>query len=250
MLSGYQGIETMQHQRVMHVHMNNHVNKLSFEFTSTLAKHLKDADQSDDIAVIILSGNDRAFSVGAALDELIEISPDTVDGWLSPWEVVASIQKPILMALHGHVLGGGLEIALMGDILIATPGTFFAQPEIKLALLPGCGGTLRLLQVLGYHKAFEMIASGRTITSTEAHHLGLLHHITTPENLLPYAFEKAQQLAEHSNEALCAIKSLMRKGFDQAPFFQQWLQNERGAFKHLLIRQEAKEKLRSFLEKK
>lgn len=249
MISDAHKIETTQHERVMHVQMNSRVNKLGFDFTSTLAKHLKDADQRDDIAVIVLSGNERAFSVGAALDELIDLSPDTVDEWLAPWEVVSSLQKPILMALHGHVLGGGLEIALMGDVLISTPETFFAQPEIKLALLPGCGGTLRLLQTIGYHQAFDMIASGRTVSSKEAYHLGLVHHVIEHEKLLPYVLEKAQKMAEHPLECLRSIKRVMRKGFDESSLFEQWLCEERRAFKKLLIRKDAKEKLQSFLVK-
>ena len=239
-----------QHQRVVHIHMNHQVNKLSFDFTSALAHSLREADKKNDLSVILLSGNDRAFSVGAALDELVSMGPDDVDHWLAPWEVVASLQKPIIMALHGYVLGGGLEIALMGDMLIATPQTFFAQPEIKLSLLPGCGGTLRLLQAIGYHRAFDMISSGRTVKSDEAYHMGLLHDVIEKERLISYALETALKMAEYSLESLCAIKALMRKGFDHGSFFNTWLREEREAFKNLLLQKEAQEKMQAFLKKK
>lgn len=243
-------ISVVHHDRVCHVHLNNNVNKLSHAFSLELSRALMTADRDPMISAIIVTGSDKAFSVGAALDELIEMSPDDVDNWLAPWEITSSVSKPIIMALDGYVLGGGLEIALMGDILIATDQTFLGQPEIKLALLPGCGGTLRLVEAIGYHRAFEMCALGEMIPAEKAYAYGLINSVVKKQNLLPKAFEIAHSMSHLSIFAIQALKKVLKKGFDQSREHEQRLELERRAFKDLLVSQDAQEGLHAFMEKR
>lgn len=243
-------IKVERKKRILHIVLENKLNKLSFEFTKALAQNLDEADKDKDIAVIILQGNEKAFSVGAALDELIDLKDHEIDAWLKPWEKLAEIKKPVIVALDGYVLGGGLEIAMMGDILIATDKTFVGQPEINLALLPGCGGTLRLMQCVGYHRALEMCLRGDFINAEKAYELGLLNHVVSQSQLKTKAFQVAEAIAKHSIPALVQIKSLLRQGFDQSLQHVNRLKAEREAFRKLIREQDGREGLLAFLEKR
>ncbi len=234
----------------LHLILNHGLNKLSYEFSSALAKNLKEGDANPNIRVIVMSGGEKAFCVGAALDELIELLPDQIDNWLAPWEVVSHITKPIIIALDGYVLGGGLEIALMGDILIATDRTLLGQPEVKLALLPGCGGTLRLMQILGYHRTFEMCVMGEIITASKAYDFGLVNMVVKQGDLLTKAFDIASTIEALSLPATKTIKKLLKKQYDGDLEHMHYLEKERKDFKELLLRKDAYEGLRAFMEKR
>ncbi len=235
---------------ILHILLNNTMNKLSYEFALCLSRHLLEADDNPECSVIIVSSaNPKTFCVGAAVDELIELSPDELDQWLDPWKSVASLSKPIIMALDGYVLGGGLEIAMMGDILIATKRTLIGQPEIKLALLPGCGGTLHLTQLIGYHRAFEMCVTGDTVHAQKAYEWGLFNALVEPEELLQKALDTAQKIASLSSPAVKATKGLLKKLYDSDYTHQKYLDAERKTFKDLLLR-DAPEGLQAFMEKR
>ncbi|MBX9977694.1 MAG: enoyl-CoA hydratase/isomerase family protein [Alphaproteobacteria bacterium] len=243
-------ISTHVKGHILHLTLNHGLNKLSHQFSTALAKALEDGDTDPNIRVIIVSGGEKAFSVGAALDELIDLLPDEIDHWLAPWEVVATLSKPIIMALDGYVLGGGLEIALMGDILIGTDRTLLGQPEIKLALLPGCGGTLRLTQILGYHRTFELCVTGELITAAKACDYGLLNTVVRHEDLLKKAFEIGEHIEKLSMPAVKATKKLLKKHYDSSPEHDHYLRSERNTFKELLLLNDAHEGLRAFIEKR
>lgn len=225
-------------------------NKLSYSLTTAVAEALDQADHNPLVAVIILKGGEKAFSVGAALDELVDLKESEVDAWLNPWEKLSHISKPVIVALDGYVLGGGLEIAMMGDVLIATEETFLGQPEIKLALLPGCGGTLRLMRAIGYHKAAEMCLRGDFIPASKAYEYGLINHVVAKNQLSLKIAKVANAMAKHSIPALIATKSLLRQSFDQSPEALAHLKKERTAFNNLLKTQDGREGLKAFLEKR
>ena len=243
-------IHVTKKDKIATLSFDNGHNKLSFSFTPSLADTLESLDKDPHISVIIVKGGEKAFSVGAALDELAELKETEVDGWLRPWERVAEISKPIIMALDGYVLGGGLEIAMMGDILIATDRTYFGQPEIKLGLIPGCGGTLRLLKCIGYNKSIEMCMRGEFISAPMAYDFGLINHLVTPEQILIKATQVAEAIQKHPAPALIQIKTMMKKLYDTSEADKHHLQEERILFKRLLKTENGKEGLRAFLEKR
>ena len=236
--------------RIAHIHLNAGVNKLSHAFTKELSQALLAAERAESIAVIIITTNENAFSVGAALDELIELSPDAVNSWLAPWETLSTLKKPVIVAVEGYALGGGLEIALMADILLASDTAQFGQPEIKLALIPGCGGTLRLTQAVGYHKAVEMCLTGEMIDAKRAFSMGLLNHVVPADKLHDKAMEIAKSIAKLSIPSLKALKKLIRSHYDASPSHTHALERERQVFIERLLTQDGREGLHAFMEKR
>ncbi len=240
-------ISSYRKEGTIHILLQSSVNKLSQSFSLKLAEHLKEADSDKHCKVIVVSSeNPKAFCVGAAIDELISLDPNAIDLWLAPWEVVSTLSKPIIMALDGYVLGGGLEIAMMGDILITTDRALMGQPEIKLALLPGCGGTLRLTELIGYHRSFEMCATGEIISAQKAYEWGLVNTIVKPDELLSKAFDIAKKIEALSGPAIQSIKRILKNLYDSNTPHTHHLQKEREAFKNLFLRKDAHEGMTAF----
>lgn len=243
-------ITLTKESHITRIHLENGINKLSHTFTKDLSALLMEADQDLETRVIVITTNEKAFSVGAALDELVELKPDEVSAWLAPWETLSILTKPVIVAVDGYALGGGLEIALMADILVASERAQFGQPEIKLALIPGCGGTLRLTKAIGYHKSFEMCLTGEVIDAKRAYDIGLLNHVFPSETLIPKAMAMAQTMAKLSLPALKALKKTLRTHYDSTSDHTHTLAQERKVFIERLLTQDGREGLHAFIEKR
>lgn len=247
------------HQNICTIRMGEGLNALSALRTRALAQALYNADHDPDIRVILLCGNAKAFSVGADLNELScmidkeesEDDEDPLYSWLEPWRFVARARKPVIVALDGYVLGGGFEIALMGDIVLATPETQCAQPEIHLGFIPGCGGTVRLFHQLGYHRAFYICATGETLPIETLKEWGLIHNIVPREELMASAQNIAHNLAQKPLDTLISLKSLM-KGyrFGEPSVFQNALAREYQTFSDCARSGNGREGMQAFLEKR
>lgn len=220
-------------------------NILSKELIEQLNQCIDYAQRNSEIKVILLQAEGRSFCAGADLRECEGASLE--NDFITPWQRLSYCTKPVIALTHGVVYGGGFEIALMCDVILAAENTKFAFPEIQLGLLPGGGGTQRLQRLLGYHRAAYMCLTGEILKAETLHQWGVIQHISTQEDLHDYGHKIASQMSVHSLSALEQIKSVLRYGMD-APL-EPGLDFERAAFYSLLHGSEAQRKIDSFINK-
>ncbi len=202
-----------RHQpRVLLIRFNcpEKLNVLSAKFFSELNTALTMAEEDKHIVVIVLMSSGRAFSAGADLTQMVAIknTQDAIEQNLitEQWEAISRCQKPVIAAVNGLALGGGFELALMCDMIIAAESARFAQPEIKVGTMPGAGGTQRLTQIIGKAKTMEMCLTGRIIDAKEAEHLGIVTKIVEDDNLESSALALAATIASYSMPVIKRIK--------------------------------------------
>ena len=182
---------------------------------------------------IVLTGGDKVFAAGADINDFLTIS--TADMYLRHseryWEAITNCRKPIIAAVNGYALGGGCELAMHADIIIAGKSAKFGQPEIKIGLMPGAGGTQRLFRAIGKHKAMKMVLTGDMISADEADTMGLVSEVVDDEATITRAIEIAEQLSTYSPIALAQIKEVANLGVDMS--LEGALALERKAFQIL-----------------
>ncbi|MCK9909248.1 enoyl-CoA hydratase-related protein, partial [Microbacteriaceae bacterium K1510] len=159
---------------------------------------LERMDRDDSIRVILVTGNEKAFAAGADISEMVDASPVSmlVRDQFSVWDRIAKINKPIVAAVSGFVLGGGCELMMNCDLVIASETTQIGQPEVKLGVMPGAGGTQRLTKAVGLRKAMEMLLTGEPITAEEALRYGLVNKVVPVESYYSEALKLARQIAK------------------------------------------------------
>jgi len=224
-------------------------NAINQELANELKLALYNADKNQNISVIILSSALDVFSVGADLKEIQEIqNNNSIKDFLKEWDFISVIEKPIIACVNGYALGGGCELSLMCDIIIASSEANFSQPEIKVGLIPGAGGTQRIVRTVGKAQAMDICLSGKLITAFEALNLGLISRVTEPEKLKEETFELANILASYPLENLKIIKKNILSSFEQP--LKYGLQQERYDFYEKVLSENAKEGIASFIEKR
>ena len=248
----YKNILTEVEEQIGVVRLNRPqvLNALSHELMDELVKALEEFDRDDNIRVMILTGNDKAFAAGADIKEMAE---ETTVGIMlkdrfATWDRIRSIRKPIVAAVSGFTFGGGCELVMNCDIIVASETAQFGQPEINIGVIPGAGGTQRLTRVVGKHKAMEMILTGRPITAQEGHALGLVNKIAPVELYLEEAKAIAREIAKKSPVAVRLAKEAVLKTFDTS--ISEGLQFERKNFYLLFSSEDQKEGMRAFMEKR
>jgi enoyl-CoA hydratase/carnithine racemase len=221
-------------------------NALSKSLITELNTHLNTCDADPQIRCLVLTGNDQVFSAGAHLKELSQVAAHSFfqNDFIEPWQQLSRFSKPIIVAVSGHVLGGGFELALMGDIIIANETAIFGFPEITLDLLPGGGGTQRLARRLGASKALELCLTGKRIAAKEALTLGIVNHVTY--EYLDDALQMAKKMSTFSLHSLQAIKKSIVEGMN-LPFYEG-MALERKLFHHLLTVGQYKNKIENFFK--
>ena len=230
------------------------LNALSPELTAELYDALGDADADDAVYVIIITGGDSVFAAGADLGAMDAASPDVVQVFKqrfardNPNDYIERIGKPVIAAIAGYALGGGCELAMCCDFRIAAETARFGQPEIRVGLIPGAGGTQRLPRLIGMTKAKELIMLGDQIDAQEAERLGLVNAVVPVERLLDEAKKLAARLMERPPFGLRLAKMVMNMGADRD--LQSALALEREAFAMLFATEDQKEGLRAFAEKR
>ena len=226
------------------------LNALNFEIMSELVSGLEELDRDAAVNVIILTGGERAFAAGADLAEMSQITP--VDLLLGRrfelWDRIRKISKPIIAAVSGYCLGGGNELAMNCDIVVASESASFGQPEVNVGIIPGAGGTQRLPRVVGKYKAMEMILTGKSISADEAYRVGLVNHVVPPESLMEEAKKIAADIASKPQISIRSAKEAILKAQDTT--LEVGLEFERKAFYMLFATEDGKEGMKAFLEKR
>jgi enoyl-CoA hydratase len=226
------------------------LNALSFELMAELVKTLEELDGDQAVHVIILTGSERAFAAGADLKEMSESGPvDLILGRrFELWDRIRKIAKPIIAAVSGYCLGGGNELAMSCDLIIASENATFGQPEVNVGIMPGAGGTQRLIRAVGKYKAMEMILTGKPITAQEAHRVGLVNRVVPTESLMDEAKKIANEIASKPPISIRAAKEAILKAQDTA--LEVGLDFERKSFYMLFATEDGKEGMKAFLEKR
>src|SRR5690348_3931938 len=167
------------------------LNALNRQLAEEVLEALQEFDADDRVGAMVIAGSPRAFAAGADIAEMAEKSFTGfyMDDFLAPWDEVKKISKPIIAAVSGYALGGGCELALLCDFIIASDDAQFGQPEIKLGVLPGIGGSQRLTRAVGKSLAMDMILTGRSINAAEAKAAGMVARVVAPADLLQTALE-------------------------------------------------------------
>ena len=226
------------------------LNALSSALIDDLNHALSIAEKNRNISVIVVTGSSKAFAAGADIKEMISKNfTDLIDNdFIKPWEKISLCKKPTIAAVDGYALGGGCELAMMCDMLIANENTKFGQPEINLGVFPAAGGTQRLPRVVGKAKAMDMILSGRMMEVEEAEKLGLVSRIISSENFLDKVLEIAKEISEKSLPALIMAKDAVNSSYETS--LSQGIVYERRLFRSAFSLEDQKEGMRAFIEKR
>ncbi len=226
------------------------LNALNIQLMQELRDALQQLDKDDKVRVIIITGNDQAFAAGADIKQMADksaIDMLMIDQF-STWDQIRKTKKPIIAAVSGFALGGGCELAMTCDMIIASETAQFGQPEIKLGVIPGAGGTQRLTKALGKAKAMEMILTGRFMQAEEALRYQLINKIVPVEMYLREAVVLAREIAKMSPVAVQLAKEAVNRSFETT--LDDGLQFERKNFYLSFASEDQKEGMKAFIEKR
>ena len=247
-----QFILTEIHERVGLVRLDRPQawNALNVEMLTALVDALETLDMDESIGAMVVTGSERAFAAGADVKEMAEKSTYELLGgdFIGTFHRMRTIKKPLIAAVSGLCLGGGNEIALACDMIVASETAKFGQPEITLGIMPGAGGTQRLAHILGKPLAMEMILNNRLLRAEEALQHGLVNRVVPVEKYLEEALTLAKEVAGRAPWAVRLAKETVNQAFELP--FSQGLEAEQRAFYLLFASQDQKEGMRAFIEKR
>ncbi|HOZ66473.1 MAG: enoyl-CoA hydratase [Polaromonas sp.] len=227
------------------------LNALNDQLMDEMGKALKAFDTDENIGCMILTGSEKAFAAGADIGAMAKYSfADAYKGdyITRNWEQIRNIRKPVIAAVSGFALGGGCELAMMCDFIIAADNAKFGQPEIKLGIIPGAGGTQRLPRAVGKAKAMDMALTGRMMDAQEAERAGLVSRVVPLERLMEEALGAASMICEFSQIAVMAAKESVNRSFEGT--LNDGIMFERRMFHALFATQDQKEGMDAFVNKR
>jgi enoyl-CoA hydratase len=249
----YENIKTATqiHVGIITLDRPDALNALSDHLMQELAHALKEFETNDEIGAIIITGSSKAFAAGADIKGMVDRT--YMDAYLGEfigqhWHGVANCRKPIIAAVAGYALGGGCELAMMCDIVIAAETAKFGQPEIKLGIIPGAGGTQRLTRFIGKSKAMEMCLTGRIMNADEAERSGLVSRVVSADSLLDEAIETATIIASLSRPSVLMAKAAVNRAYETT--LAEGIKSERALFLSLFATEDKKEGMNAFIEKR
>ncbi|QMU27948.1 enoyl-CoA hydratase-related protein [Adhaeribacter radiodurans] len=226
------------------------LNALSVPLMSELRNALQDLDADNEVRVIVLTGNEKAFAAGADIKQMADKS--AIDMYqidqFATWDQIKKTKKPIIAAVSGFALGGGCEVAMLCDMIIASETAVFGQPEIKIGVIPGAGGTQRLTKAIGKAKAMEMVLTGKFLSAEEAEKHGLINRVVPVELYLSEAIKLAAQIAALSPIAVKLAKEAVLRSFET--HLEEGLIMERKNFYLAFASEDQKEGMAAFIEKR
>ncbi len=248
----YENILVETHGKVGLIRLNrpNALNALSTPLIEDVNAALAAFEADANIGAIVLTGSEKAFAAGADIKEMQDKSFADVflEDFISRWENVAKTRKPVIAAVAGFALGGGCELAMMCDFILAADTAKFGQPEIKLGVIPGAGGTQRLTRFVGKSKAMEMCLTGRMMDAAEAERAGLVSRIVPAASLVEEAIKTAQAIASMSAAAVYAAKESVNRAYETTMW--EGIRFERRIFHSLFATHDQKEGMKAFVEKR
>ena len=228
----------------------NVLNALNSELMTELVEALEVFDKDEEIRCLILTGNDKAFAAGADIGEMADASAHEMfqrDN-IATFDRIMQVSKPIIAAVSGFAVGGGCELALLCDLIIASDTARFGQPEINLGVIPGAGGTQRLARTLGKYKTLELVLTGRMLTAHEAEQLGIVNRVVPGASYIEEARKLALEICQRSPLAVRLAKQAVLKAFETS--LHDGLDFERKCFYLLFGSEDQKEGMKAFLEKR
>ncbi len=244
--------ERQPEQRTALVRLNRpkQLNALNAQVMDALCGTLEELDRDNEVRAIVVTGNERAFAAGADIGEMADASPIDMlrSNRIGQWDRVRRISKPVIAAVSGWALGGGCELAMALDLIIAGESARFGQPEINIGVIPGAGGTQRLTRALGKSRAMEMILTGEPMDAREAHDRGLVARVVPDELLVEDALAVAAAIATKSPIALRLAKEAVNAAYELS--LTDALAHERRLFYLLFASEDQKEGMAAFLEKR
>src|SRR3954452_10777180 len=227
------------------------LNALDYATLGDLVDALESLDTDESVRCVVITGaGDRAFAAGADIKEMASATPVTlsVANNFARWERLKLVRLPLIAAVRGFALGGGCELAMACDMIVAADDATFGQPEIKIGIMPGAGGTQRLTRALGKAKAMEMILTGRNLSAREAYERGLVSQVVAREETLPAALALAAEIAALPPLAVRAAKEAVNRAYELS--LESGLEFERRNFFMLFASEDQKEGMAAFVEKR
>ncbi len=227
------------------------LNALSTPLVTELGAALDAFEADDNIGAVVITGNEKAFAAGADIKEMKDQT--YMDAYLrdfitNGWERITTCRKPIIAAVAGYALGGGCEVAMMCDFILAADTAKFGQPEITLGTIPGAGGTQRLTRFVGKSKAMEMCLTGRMMDAAEAERAGLVSRVVPAADLLDEAIKTAQRIAEMSRPVVMMVKEAVNRAYETT--LSEGVRFERRLFHSTFALEDQKEGMSAFVEKR
>ena len=244
-------VEISDHTCLIRLNRPDAMNALNLKMMQELADALTAADRNDKIRCIVLTGSEKAFAAGADVREMARKTFTDVfsdDLFARETEAIQRVRKPIIAAVSGYCLGGGCELAMMCDFIIASDTAKFGQPEINLGICAGMGGTQRLTRFVGKSKSMDMHLTGRFMDAPEAERSGLVSRVVPVKSLLEEAMKIATKIAEKSAMSVMAVKETVNRA--QETTLREGLLFERRVFHALFATEDQKEGMAAFLEKR
>lgn len=239
---GHVGLVTLNRPQVM--------NALNNQLMRELMDALESFDKNDSVGAMIVTGNEKAFATGADIKEMAGKSIQQMmdQDHIAAFGRIRTIKKPVIAAVSGWVLGGGCEIALSCDMIVASESAQFGQPEINIGVIPGAGGTQRLTHAVGKAIAMEMILNDRRLTAQEAYQLGMVNRVVPVDGYLDEALKLAEEIASRAPIAVRAAKKMVNQAFERT--LADGLAAEKQEFYDLFATEDQKEGMRAFIEKR
>jgi enoyl-CoA hydratase len=248
----YQSIVVETRGRVGIVRLNRPqaLNALNSPLFQELGQAVDEFEIDDGIGCMLLTGSDKAFAAGADIKEMVSQSFNDVSmrEFAANWHRVARARKPVVAAVAGYALGGGCELAMLCDIIIAADNAKFGQPEIKLGVIPGIGGTQRLTHAVGKSKAMDLILTGRMMDATEAERSGLVSRVVPLAILMDEALKVAETIASMSLPSVMAAKEAINRAYEVT--LAEGVLFERRIFHSLFATEDQREGMTAFVEKR
>lgn len=226
------------------------LNALNSQVLQDVVAAAESFDADDAIGAIVLTGSEKAFAAGADIKEMQTKSFPGIrmERMFEEWERLAALDTPLITAVSGYALGGGCEVAMLGDILLASESAKFGQPEITLGIIPGMGGTQRLIRAVGKAKAMDLILTGRTMDAEEAERSGLVSRVLPTENFQEEVAKVAAKVAGMSQVATAAASKMVDAAYETT--LKQGLATERDTFWALFATEDQKEGMAAFVDKR
>ncbi len=244
-------VETRGHVGLIRFNRPKALNALCDGLVRELASALDEMEADDNIGAIVLTGSEKAFCAGADIKEMQDQS--YMDAYLKDfitdgWERVTTVRKPVIAAVAGYALGGGCEVAMMCDFILAAENAKFGQPEITIGVLPGAGGSQRLTRFVGKSKAMEMVLTGRMMDAAEAERSGLVSRVVPTDDLEEQALKTAETIADMSRPIVMMAKEAVNRAYETT--LAEGVRFERRLFQSAFATEDQKEGMQAFIDKR